>query len=98
VGVPRGGKIKVIIEATLNTNFLAWMLEANQTKDGKITFYRRDAMSKMKELSFTKAYCIGYHEQFTSTTAVPMQITMEFTAKELTFGEAKFSNHWISLD
>lgn len=97
-GVPHGGKVKVIIEATHNTSFLSWMLDANQTKDGKVIFYRRDALSKMKELSFTKAYCIAYSERFTSTTQSPMQITMEITAKELTFGDARFSNHWISLD
>jgi hypothetical protein len=98
VGIPKGGRIKVVIEATQNTNFLSWMVDANQTKDGKITFFRRDAMSKMRELSFTKAYCLRYLEQFTSTTTVPMQITMEFTAKEMTFGDTKYSNNWISLD
>ncbi len=98
VGVPKGGRVKVIIEATQNTNFLSWMVDPNQTKDGKVTFFRRDAMSKMRELSFTKAYCLRYVEEFTSTTAVPMQITLEFTAKEMTFGDTKFSNNWISID
>ncbi|MNR02518.1 hypothetical protein D3C85_1183730 [compost metagenome] len=51
----------------------------------------------MKELTFTKAFCIGYDEQFTSTTEVPMKITIELVAKELTFGDAKFSNNWIAL-
>jgi hypothetical protein len=74
------------------------MLNSDLTKDGKITFYRRDALSKMKELTFEKAYCISYHEQFTSTTEVPMKITMELVTKDLTFGDAKFSNNWIALD
>ena len=74
------------------------MLNGDLTKDGKIVFYRRDALSKMKELKFVKAFCIGYDEQFTSTTEVPMKITMELVAKELTFGDAKFSNNWIALD
>ena len=52
----------------------------------------------MKELSFTKAFCVGYDEQFTSTNEIPMRITMELVAKELTFGDAKFSNNWIALD
>ncbi|WP_163400363.1 type VI secretion system tube protein TssD [Flavobacterium fluviatile] len=96
-GNAKGGIIKMVIEATKDTNFLSWMLNGDLTKDGKITFYRRDAMSKMKELTFTKAFCIGYDEQFTSTTEVPMKITIELAAKELTFGDAKFSNNWIAL-
>ncbi|MFH6935287.1 type VI secretion system tube protein TssD [Flavobacterium sp. FlaQc-30] len=97
-GNAKGGIIKVIIEATQNSLFLSWMLNSDLTKDGKIIFYRRDALSKMKELTFEKAFCISYHEQFTSTTEVPMKITMELVTKDLTFGDAKFSNNWIALD
>jgi len=98
IGDPKGGTIKLIIEATQNTKFLSWMLNSELTKDGKIIFYRRDALSKMKELDFKKAFCINYNEQFTSTTDIPMKITLELIAKELTFGDAKFSNNWIALD
>jgi hypothetical protein len=98
IGDAKGGAIKLIIEATQNSTFLSWMLNSNLTKDGKIIFYRRDALSKMKELDFKKAFCINYHEQFTSTTDIPMKITLELIAKELTFGDAKFSNDWIAID
>lgn len=98
IGNAKGGIIKVIIEATQNSLFLSWMLNSDLTKDGKIIFYRRDALSKMKELTFEKAFCINYHEQFTSTTEVPMKITMELVSKELTFGDAKFFNSWIEID
>ncbi|MFH7017532.1 type VI secretion system tube protein TssD [Flavobacterium sp. FlaQc-47] len=98
MGEPKGGTINIVIEATQSTDFLSWMLNSTLTKDGKIVFYRRDAMSKMKELKFVKGFCINYREQFTSTNAVPMRITLEIVAKELTFGNAKFSNNWISLD
>ncbi|WP_456312377.1 type VI secretion system tube protein TssD [Pseudomonas shirazensis] len=98
IGEPKGGTIKIIIEATQNTDFLSWMLNNSLTKDGKIVFYRRDAMSKMKELKFTKAFCINYREQFTSTNEVPMKITLELIAREITFGDAKFANNWIALD
>jgi hypothetical protein len=97
-GVAKGGRLKLTIEATHSTQFLSWMLNNDLTKDGVIIFYRRDALSKMKELKFTKAYCIAYHEQFTSTTDIPMTITMELTSKEFSFGEAKFSSNWVSLE
>lgn len=97
-GNAKGGIIKISIEANQNVNFLSWMLSGDLTKSGKVIFFRRDAMSKMKELKFEKAYCIGYDEQFTSTTEVPMQIKMKLASKELFFGDATFSNKWISLD
>lgn len=97
-GDAKGGIVKMIIEATQDTDFLSWMLNRDLTKDGKITFYRRDAMSKMKELSFVKAFCIGYEEQFSSTNDIPMKITMEVVAKELIFGDSKFLNNWITID
>jgi hypothetical protein len=97
-GQAKGGEIDIIIEASQETNFLAWMLNSELAKDGKIIFYRRDALSKMKELNFVKAYCINYREQFTSTTEVPMKITMKLLTKELTFGGAKFHSDWIALE
>lgn len=97
-GKAKGGEIDIIIEASKETGFLSWMLNSELTKDGKIIFYRRDALSKMKELNFVKAFCIDYHEQFTSTTEIPMKITMKLITKELTFGDAKFSNDWIALE
>jgi hypothetical protein len=98
MGDPKGGTIQLIIEATQNTKFLSWMLNSELTKDGKIVFYRRDALSKMKELVFKKAFCINYNEQFSSTNDIAMKIKLEIIAKEITFGDATFSNNWIALD
>ena len=98
VGNPKGGTIKICIETNQSTSFLSWMLNGNLTKNGKIIFFRRDAMSKMRELTFDKAYCISYNEEFKSTTQTPMLISMELTAKQLVFGDADFSKKWISLN
>ncbi len=98
VGNAKGGTIKISIEASQSTSFLSWMLSGDLTKNGKIIFYRRDAMSKMRELTFDKAYCISYNEEFKITTQTPMLISMELTAKQLVFGDADFSKKWISLN
>ena len=96
-GNTKGGTVKIEIEANQSTSFLSWMLSGDVTKNGKIIFFRRDAMSKMRELVFEKAYCISYNEQFNSTNEIPMFISVELTAKELIFGDAKFSKKWISI-
>ncbi|OXA94898.1 type VI secretion system tube protein TssD [Flavobacterium hercynium] len=93
-GGVKGGTIKIVIEADQHTDFLAWILNHNLGKDGKIVFYRRDALGKMKDLKFERAHCIDYEEEFSSTSDSPMTIKMEIIAKEILFSDAKFSNDW----
>lgn len=87
-GGTKGGVMILIIETIINTHLLSWMLDEG-AKNGKIIFYRRDSMTQMKELTFVEAFCVGYDEQFISATDIPMKITMELVAKELTFGDER---------
>lgn len=91
-----GGTIKIEIEADQRTDFISWILNDSLAKDGKIVFYRRDALGKMKDLKFEKAHCIAYEEHFSSTSNSPMTIKMEIIAKEIVFSDATFSNDWIN--
>lgn len=92
--VVRGGSFRVVIESDRNTGFLAWMLAHSELKDGEVIFYRRDAMSRMKEVRFTKAYCTDYKESFRSTADTPMKIELEITAKDIDFSGAKYERPW----
>lgn len=92
--ITRGGSFRVVIESDRNTDFLSWMLSTHEMKDGTVIFYRRDAMSKMKELKFTKAYCIEYKESFRSTTDMPMKIEMEIVSKDFDFSGTKYERPW----
>ena len=62
--MPYGGEISIRVESTGTPELLNWMLDHNQTKDGKIVFYRRDAMSKLQEVLFKKAFCIKIQGTF----------------------------------
>lgn len=73
---PQGGTIFLVMESTNETDFFKWMISSTHTKNGEIIFYRRDALSKMRDLKFTKAYCIGYNEIFTSTSIAPMRVEL----------------------
>ena len=55
---PNGGRFRVVLESTKSTMLFDWMISNNQTKNGKVTFFRRDAVSKMRELQFNDGYCI----------------------------------------
>ncbi|PZP52276.1 MAG: hypothetical protein DI598_01115 [Pseudopedobacter saltans] len=92
--VPRGGSITLTVESTGNVSLFDWMISPTQMKSGTITFYRRDAMSKLKELSFTDAHCVDYQETFNSTGEFPMQIDIVLSAKKLSLNGSDFENKW----
>lgn len=92
--VAKGGEIRVVIESRKETNFLRWMISNTETKDGNIIFYRRDAISKMKELKFEKGYCIDFHESFNALGEVPMKTEMTISCKKINFGGAEFGKSW----
>lgn len=93
-GMPKGGEIVVRIESTGNPELLSWMLDHNQVKNGKIVFYRRDAMSKLQELVFEKAYCIEFLEQFDGNNDQPLQIEMRLIAKKFNVNGAVHEKMW----
>jgi hypothetical protein len=93
-GMPQGGEIFIRIESTGNPELLGWMLDHNQTKNGKITFFRRDAMSKLQELSFEKAYCVKFTEHFNSVDKEPLQIEMNLIAKRFDVNGAFHEKSW----
>lgn len=95
--IAQGGNIRLVVESTKSVDFMKWMISSTQTKNGKITFFRRDAMSKLKELKFEKAFCVNFHESFRSNNEVPMQIEMLLSAKDIDFSGAVLGKPW-SLD
>ncbi|WP_282057293.1 type VI secretion system tube protein TssD [Maribacter luteus] len=44
------------------------MSSPDQTKDGTIIFFKRDAMSQWQRVEFTKAYCVSHEEEFNGKT------------------------------
>jgi hypothetical protein len=93
-GMPKGGEIVIRIESTGNSELLSWMLDHSQVKNGKIVFYRRDAMSKLQELVFEKAFCVEFEEQFNSNNEEPLQIEMHLIAKTFNVNGAVHEKLW----
>lgn len=93
-GMPQGGEIVIRIESTGNPELLGWMLDHNKTKNGKIIFFRRDAMSKLQELNFEKAYCINFEEHFNSDNDSPLQIEIKLIAQTFDVNGATHEKKW----
>lgn len=91
---PRGGIVNLTVESTGDTQLFDWMVNPTQTKNGKVTFYRRDTSSKLKVLEFTDAYCVDYNETYTSTGDHPMQIELVISALEIKLNDTEYKNNW----
>ena len=90
----RGGMIHLTVESTEDTSVLEWMNDPHAFKDGKVTFFKRDQDSKMKELEFKSAACVEYSESFDANNANPMTMSFTISAKEITLGQATHTNPW----
>lgn len=91
---PSIGNIFIVVESTKSTLLFDWMISNTQTKNGKLTFFRRDAVSKMRELEFNEAYCISYQESFNASTNLSMQIEFTISCKEIIMNGSKLSRNW----
>ncbi len=96
VSIPVGGLINLVVESTDSAFIYDWMISPTQKKSGTITFYRRDAMSKMKTLSFSDAFCVNYREEYIHLGEIPMQIAFTISARVITMVNSAFTKNWPS--
>jgi hypothetical protein len=88
------GNIFVQVETTPDTILTAWMANAFEKKDGNITFYKRDAESKMRTVSWVNGYCVGYSESFNQMDTKPMVISINISAEKVTIQDVEIDNRW----
>lgn len=93
-GKPKGGQIMITVESQGKYDLFHWMSEPEQTKDGVIVFYKRNAMAKLQEVIFKKAYCVSLEEEFDAIDDIPMQKRIVISANTIEIGDMKFENKW----
>lgn len=90
----RGGTVQIEIESTEDASLFAWMIDQYTTKNGKITFFKRDSKTKMKELSWENGYIVTFSESIDSIGENPMTIHFVISAQKITVGDATHENPW----
>ncbi|MBO4811132.1 MAG: hypothetical protein J5552_06140 [Prevotella sp.] len=93
-GIPRGGMIQVRVKA-LNDGtpeLLAWMVERNLPKNGSIEFLETKTGKSMKEIKFTKGYCVNFEEKWEDKLGHFEEITI--SCQQIEFGSVKYENDW----
>ncbi|MCQ2343901.1 MAG: hypothetical protein MJ002_03130 [Paludibacteraceae bacterium] len=93
-GIPRGGFITVRVKA-LNDGtpeLLAWMTDPRLLKNGKITFKETKTGNKMKDIEFTDAYCVDFHEHWADNEVQYEEFRI--TCRSIKFGNIEYKNDW----
>ncbi len=90
----RGGEIRLVVETDMKDHFADWVVSSTQVKDGKLIFYKRDGMARMKSTSFKKGYCIRYKEKFRSIGDDPMCTEIVISAQEIIIGNTPYKKRW----
>ncbi len=93
--ITRGGKIKITVESTQETDLFEWMCNNFERKDGSVTFLKRDSDATMKELKFKEGYLVNFDERYESVNENPMLLTFVISAKEITMGNGTHTNEWV---
>ena len=93
--VTRGGRIRMTVESSAETDLFEWMCNNFERKDGTITFFKADSEGTLKELNFKEGYLVEFEERFDSIGANPMTINLIISAKEITMGNGTHKNEWV---
>ena len=92
--IVRGGIINVTVEGTDEVKLFEWMVDQFTTKNGKVTFYKRDSNTKMKEIKFENSYIVAWAETFDRTGENPFIVNFSVTAEKISLGDSKHENPW----
>jgi hypothetical protein len=93
--ITRGGRIRLIVESTGETDLFEWMVNSFERKDGTVTFYKRDTDAVSKKLSFKEGYLVKFEESFDADNQNPMTVAFTISARELSMGNATHVNEWV---
>jgi hypothetical protein len=85
----RGGQISLLLESSQKEDFLQWMMDPNENRDGEIIFYKRDMMASAKKVFFGVADCIHYSEEFNAVGAIPMKTRITIAPFVIAVGDTE---------
>jgi hypothetical protein len=87
----RGGQISVQIESSQKDDFLQWMNDKKEFREGEIIFFKRDMMATAKKITFSGADCIHYSEEFNADGDIPMKTRLIIAPFTMAIGETEIA-------
>lgn len=91
-GAPQMSTIDIDVESTSSGGFFKWSLDLVDKKDGKIVFFKRDAMAGSRTLEFKQATLMSYSERFNSIDSNAMVTSLKLVVEEIIFEDGVYKN------
>ena len=85
----RGGQISLLLESSQKEDFLQWMIDSDENRNGEIIFYKRDMMATAKKIFFGCADCIHYSEEFHAEGKIPMKTRIVIAPFVVSIGDTQ---------
>ena len=95
---PVVGLIHITLESNNRSEIFEWAVSPKLAKSGNIVFYRRDAQSSMKTLSFKDGFCISFREQFEADSEKPMRMHITLAVREISCQGVMLASDWPGFE
>lgn len=91
----RGGKITVEFNSTDDYIIAEWMVDPSKRLDGSVVYMNLNERSTLKEINFSNAYCIDFHERFDGTNNSSRMVTIiTISPEKINVGGIELDNKW----
>lgn len=91
----RGGKITVEFNSTDDYIIAEWMVDPSKRLDGSVVYMNLNERSTLKEIHFSNAYCIDFHERFDGTNNSSRMVTIiTISPEKINVGGIELDNKW----
>lgn len=91
----RGGKITVEFNSTDDYIIAEWMVDPSKRLNGSVVYMNLNERSTLKEIHFSNAYCIDFHERFDGTNNSSRMVTIiTISPEKINVGGIELDNKW----
>ncbi len=89
-----GSVIKLVVEGTEDASIWALMNDQFKKVNGTITFKKKDAAAKMRDVNFADAYVVAFAESYDAYSEKPLVVSFNLSARAISQGTATHQNEW----
>jgi hypothetical protein len=86
-------RIFLLIDASDDTTITNWMLDPRKKIDGKITLYKPDDDSKLKEIEFKQSFCFKLRDFFNTTYSFTSSF-LGIAGKDIKINNTELEQNW----
>jgi hypothetical protein len=86
-------RIYLLLEASSDKTITNWMCDPKKKLDGKITLYKVDQDSKLKEIEFRKSFCFKMRDFFNASASFTSTF-IGIAGKDIVINSAELAQSW----